>query len=141
MWGEHLGVKLLSEGFNALVGKHQNCLRRLENRLPAKRRPSTIERQVGPSGLEHSKDRDHECDGAFKADRHNSLVPDSFVDEKMGELVGPRVKFGISDALIPVDERHGLGSPCSLPLEQLMNATVKALQALATLPRLDLPTL
>ena len=140
MWVEHLGVNLLSKGFNALVGENQDGLRRLENRLPAKRRPSTIKRQVGSSGLEHGKDRDHECDGAFKADRHNSLGPDSLVDKKTGELVGSRVKFGIGEALIPVNNRHSLGSLCGLPLEQLMNNTVKAFQAFATLPRLDLLT-
>ena len=137
----HLCMNWLSECFGVLVGQNQGGFRPFKHRLPAQRRPSTIKRQVSRSGLEHGKDRDHECDGAFKADRHDYFGSDSLLDEKMGKLVGPRVKFGIGEALIPVENRHGLGSPCSLSLEQLMDDTVEAFDAFATLPGLNLLTL
>ena len=131
------GVRRTAEGGGILVGEQQRGAGCLQHPLPAQCGPSAVEGQIRRPRLEDSEDRHHQLDGTVEAHRHQCVGACSLRDEMMREPVGPGIEIGVGERAVVADQRHGVGRPCGLPLEQSMDDVVGAVPRCTALPSRD----
>ena len=104
----------------ALLGEQEEgSAVRQDVRLPLLR-IGGVHGNVGAARLEHGVHGDHHLGRPLGADRDPHLGTDPLLDQEAGQPVGSRLQLAAGDAVLPGDERDGIGRRRRAQLERLV---------------------